>query len=164
MDLELRPIRPDDASFLYRVYASTRAEELAQTGWDDAQKESFLRMQFAAQHQDYLSRFAQARFDMIERDGQPIGRLYVDRRPEEIRIIDIALLPEHRIGGVGSRLLQDLLEEAMAVGVPVRIHVEQLNPARQLYQRLGFVTLREEGVYRLMEWSPGARAQAKMSS
>jgi ribosomal protein S18 acetylase RimI-like enzyme len=164
VDLVLRPIREDDTPFLYRLYASTRAEELAPLDWDDTRKEAFLRMQFEAQHHDYRARFREARFDIVEQAGKPLGRLYVDDRPEEIRIIDIVLLPEYRNAGLGSRLLGDLLDRARAHRKPVRIHVEKLNPARRLYDRLGFVAVSDVGVYELMEWSPSAEPQVKTSS
>jgi ribosomal protein S18 acetylase RimI-like enzyme len=84
-------------------------------------------------------------------DGRPAGRLYVGRWPQTIRIVDIALLPEHRGVGVGTRLLGGLLAEADAAGKPVSIHVERFNPAMRLYRRLGFEELEDKGVYVLME-------------
>lgn len=152
--ITLRPIRAEDDAFLRRVYAGTRAEELAATGWDDAQQQAFLRMQFDAQHGYYREQFADASYDLIEADGAAIGRLYVDRRADEIRIIDIALLPERRGAGIGGRLMRGLLAEAQQAGKPVRIHVERNNPARRLYERLGFVRRGDTGVYYLMEWTP----------
>src|SRR5206468_633255 len=122
--------------FLYQVYASTRLEELAVTGWDEAQRDAFLRQQFSAQHQYYQEHYAGATFDVIELDGQPIGRLYVARWENEIRIVDIALLPQYRRGGIGSALLKQVLAEGDAAGKPVSIHVEQFNPALRLYERL----------------------------
>jgi len=152
--ITLRPIGTDDQAFLSRVYASTREEELAPLPWTEAQKESFLRMQFTAQHNYYQEQFPDAAFDVILRDGQPIGRLYVHRRPDELSIVDIALLPEHRRAGIGSGLLGKLLAEADAAGKPVRIHVEQYNPALHLYKRLGFEVVDNTGVYFLMERVP----------
>ena len=150
----LRPITSKDQEFLYRVYASTREEELAQTGWDAAQKEVFLRMQFNAQHTYYMDQFSSADFTIIHQNDEPIGRLYVDLREDEIRVIDIALLPEHRNRGVGSRLMKEILGEGDRLALPVRIHVEHLNPALHFYRRLGFHKIGDTGVYYLMEWSP----------
>jgi GNAT superfamily N-acetyltransferase len=152
--IRLRPIAAEDRDFLYRVYASTRADEMKLVDWDDAQKRAFLDMQFHAQHTYYMQHFGQAEFHIILLDGEPVGRLYFDRRPDEIRLIDIALLPEHRGQGVGSFFLQDLLNEARRTGLPVRIHVEHFNPALRLYMRLGFRKIGDTGVYYLMEWSP----------
>ena len=149
----LRPIQAEDEALLFEIYASTRTEEMALVDWSDAQKEAFLRMQFAAQHQHYQKAFPDARFDIILSGDQPIGRLYVHRRPDELHIIDITLLPEHRNQGVGSSLLKELLAEAQEAGNPVRIHVEHNNPALQLYKRLGFTEIATTGVYLLMEWS-----------
>jgi GNAT superfamily N-acetyltransferase len=154
--LALRPIRPDDEAFLYRVYASTRAEEMAVVPWTEAEKTAFLRMQFAAQHRYYQEQFPDAAFDVILCDGRPVGRLYVHRRADEICIVDIALLPEHRGAGLGSALLGELLAEADRAGKPVRIHVERFNPALRLYQRLGFRHAGDTGVYFLLERPPGA--------
>ena len=157
--ITLRPITPDDEEFLCQVYASTREEELALTDWDPAQKAAFVQMQFAAQHRYYQENYRQTTFDVILVGGQPAGRLYVARWAKQIRIVDIALLPEYRNAKIGSTLLHELMMEAAAAGKPVSIHVERYNPALRLYTRLGFVPIGEHGVYFLMEWTPGtARA------
>ncbi len=152
----LRPVVPGDEEFLYRTYASTRTEELAPVPWTEAQKAAFLRMQFGAQSRDYAANYPHAAFLVILVDGAPAGRLYVDRRQDELLIVDIALLPEHRGGGVGGAILRDLLAEAAAARKPVRIHVEHMNPALHLYERLGFRPIGDQGVYLLMEWTAGA--------
>lgn len=154
-DVTLRPVRSGDEPFLRRLYASTRADEMALLAWSEDQKASFLEMQFTAQHSYYQRQFPEARFDIVEEDGRPVGRLYVDRRPEEIRLIDIALLPEHRNRGIGGRLMDQLLAEARTAGKPVTIHVERFNPALRLYRRLGFREVEDKGVYLLLAWSPG---------
>ncbi len=156
--ITFRPVRPEDEAFLRRVYASTRAAEMALVDWGEAQKEAFLRMQFDAQRRYYQEHYASARFDVILRDGQPVGRLYVDRLEREINIIDIALLPEHRNAGIGGAILHDLMVEADAAGKPIRIYVERFNPALRLYQRLGFQIRGDTGVYYRMERPPGAPA------
>ncbi len=153
-----RPITPEDREFLYRVYASTRAEEMELVDWSDEQKADFLRFQFDAQHKYYREQFPRAAFDLLLAGGEPVGRLYVDRRADEIRLIDIALLPERRGGGLGSAILERILAEAEAEEKPVRIHVEHNNRALGLYHRLGFRRIEEQGVYYLMEWSPAAAA------
>ena len=150
----LRPITEEDQPFLRRVYASTRAEEMAVVPWTEEEKEEFLRFQFDAQHKYYMEQFPRAAFDLIVRDGEPVGRLYVDRRADEIRLIDIALLPEHRGAGLGGAIMRDILAEGAAAEKLVRIHVEQDNPAMRLYLRLGFEKIEEQGVYHLMEWKP----------
>jgi len=152
--LRLRPIRPEDLPFLAKVYASTRLEEMQATGWSEADIDRFLQFQFEAQHKHYQDQYDKAAYDIIVHDGVDVGRLYVDRRADEIRIVDIALLPEHRGSGVGGFLIRQLLDEAKGKGLPVRIHVENNNPAMTLYRRLGFKKTGETGVYHLMEWQP----------
>ena len=111
-------------------------------------------MQFAAQSSFYAEQFPRAEFQIILVYGEPAGRLYVDRRGDEIRIIDIALLAQYRNRGFGTTLIGNLLAEGESAGLPVRIHVEGLNPALRLYRRLGFRKIGDNGVYHLMEWSP----------
>lgn len=154
----LRPTQPDDLGFLYDVYASTRFEELQQTPWSEEQKSAFLRMQFDAQHRWYHGQYADAQYQVIEVEGEPAGRLYVDRTDDMIHIIDITLLPRHRNRGIGSTQLRMLMQEAAQAGVPLRIFVETFNPARRLYDRLGFRQIFDHGVHLQMEWKPDAAA------
>lgn len=151
MNVALRPVEPGDEEFLYRVYASTREAELAQTGWDETQRAAFLRMQFDAQSSHYEEHYGGAEFSVILFDGTPVGRLYVARWREEIRIVDIALLPEHRGMGIGTRLLRGLVSESETSGMHLSIHVERFNPALRFYERLGFRVTADKGVYLLME-------------
>lgn len=150
----LRPAGPEDRAFLLAVYASTREQELSQVEWAPGQREAFVEMQFAAQDAQYRQHNPHGSFDVIEVDGTPAGRLYVDRRPGDLRIVDISLLPQFRGLGVGGWLLARLMDAAAAESRIVSIHVEIHNPAAALYARLGFEVVAERGVYRRMEWSP----------
>lgn len=152
----LRPASPEDDEFLARLYASTRAEELAPVPWTDEQKAEFLRAQFDAQSLAYRENYPGARFWVVERDGEPIGRLYLWRNEaaSDLRIMDIALLPDHCGRGVGSSLLADVLAEADRDGMTVSLHVEEWNPAVALYRRLGFTPVERVGVYDRMERPP----------
>jgi ribosomal protein S18 acetylase RimI-like enzyme len=150
----LRPAGPGDAEVLYRIYASTREEELAVVPWDAAAKEAFLRMQFTAQDTDYHANYPRASYDLIVGGGEVLGRLYLDRGETAWLVIDIALLPEHRGRDIGTRLLAEVLAEAGAADKPVRIYVERFNPAQNLYRRLGFRPVADQGVYLLLEWTP----------
>ena len=153
----LRPVTPADEPFLREVYAGTRAAELERVAWTDEQKREFVDMQFRAQSEAY-AQYTDTTFDVIELDGVAVGRLYVARNDEEIRIVDIALHPDHQGRGVGTVLLRRLIGEAAAAGRPLRIHVERENPARRLYDRLGFEPTADEvsgGIYVRMERLPG---------
>jgi ribosomal protein S18 acetylase RimI-like enzyme len=150
----LRPAAAADRPLLRAVYASTRADELALVAWDAPVKEAFLAQQFDAQDAHYREHYPGATFDVIEVDGQAAGRLYVHRGPRDIRIMDIALLPGYRGQGTGTDLLHSLVAEAQASGRTLSIHVEVNNPARRLYERLGFRPAAEHGVYLLLERAP----------
>jgi GNAT superfamily N-acetyltransferase len=152
--LRFRRIGEADMKFLLRVYKSTRVEELALVPMSDEAKAAFLHMQFWAQHAHYQKHYPQADWLVIERHGEDIGRLYIERWPTQHRIIDIALLPEYRGTGAGGALLRDLMDEAAAAGKAVSIHVEKMNPAMRLYRRLGFQLEEDKGVYDLMRWTP----------
>ena len=160
MSHRLRAATPEDRDFLLAVYAGVREPELAQVEWPPGAKEAFVAQQFDAQDRYYREYYAGASFDVIEVDGRPAGRLYVDRWPAEIRIVDIALAPEFRGRGVGSVLLRGLIEEARASDRSLTIHVEHGNPARRLYERLGFVPVAERGHNTLMSAGPPLRAGA----
>lgn len=160
MTIGLRATEPRDDALLLAVYGSSREDELATTDWDEARKRAFVEQQFRAQDQYYRANYANATYQVILVDGQPAGRLYVARWPDEIRIMDIALLPPFRGRGVGKRLLGDLQAEATAAGKPLRIHVERFNPALSLYARLGFRLVEDRGVYLFLEWSPEGASSA----
>jgi ribosomal protein S18 acetylase RimI-like enzyme len=155
---ELRPTTPEDRDFLLEVYASTRVDELALVDWDAEQKLAFLTMQLDAQERHYRGTYRNATFDVVVMEGQRAGRLYVARWDAEIRIIDISLLPECRGRGIGTAVLDDLLQEATTASKPVTIHVEHGNRALGLYERLGFVQTSVLDTHVLMERRPADQA------
>jgi ribosomal protein S18 acetylase RimI-like enzyme len=148
----LRPENGADVPFLRRLYVSTRREELAiVTDWSDAQKQAFLESQFGFQRHHYLTYYASADCAILEQDGVPAGRLYIDRQQKTLLVVDISLLPEWRRRGIGTALLQAVIAEARAVGKSATISVEKFNPAQRLYRRLGFREVADEGVHWVME-------------
>jgi ribosomal protein S18 acetylase RimI-like enzyme len=151
--ISARPVQPDDEPFLLHIYASTRADELALVPWTIEQKQAFVSMQFAAQQDHYQKEYPGASHEIILASDLPIGRLYVAWLEDEIRIIDFTLLPEQRNAGVGSFLLTRLLKQAAGAGKVVRIYVEEFNPSLRLFERLGFKSVGEQGIYLLMEWN-----------
>jgi ribosomal protein S18 acetylase RimI-like enzyme len=147
-----RAVSALDEPFLRRVYAGTRERELAMVPWSDEQKAEFVNMQFDAQARYYLDVYADASYEVIEVEGVPAGRLYLAELPAETRIVDITLIQEYRGRGIGTKLLGRILDRARAAGRSVSIHVELENPARRLYERLGFAAIAQHGIYTLMEW------------
>jgi ribosomal protein S18 acetylase RimI-like enzyme len=148
----LRPQTEADRDFLLRLYASTHDDLLSALPPEPGSQ--ILRQQFQTQLAYYTATFPAARYDVITLAGAAAGRLYVNRSGSELRILDIALLPEHRGQGLGTQILRTLLAEAETAGLPIRLHVERENSALRLYQRLGFSLLAEEGIYLLMEYQP----------
>ncbi len=154
MTISLRPYRDYDRDFLFRLYASTRADEIAPFGWPPAQQEAFLRMQFTAQQQWYSMSYAQAEHQILELEGVPIGRMMVSRQQPFMLLVDIALLPEHRGKGIGSGLIRDLIQQCNREKLPLRLQVLKTNPALRLYERLGFTRTGEDQIYIQMERQP----------
>jgi ribosomal protein S18 acetylase RimI-like enzyme len=154
--VSLRPATPADRDLLFRVYASTREEELASVPWPAEAKEAFLRQQFDAQDAWWRTHYAGATFEVVVVDGRDAGRLYLWEGPSEIRVVDVALLPEARGGSAGTRLLSDVQRRAAVAGKSVTIHVERMNPALRLYERLGFRLVEDKGVYLFLEWRSDA--------
>ena len=134
------------------VYASTRLEELEAFGWDENQKQAFIKMQFLARER------SQPRVDnkIILLNGRPVGRMLVDRTETPMVLRDIALLTEYRNAGIGSRLIQELMTEAASAGKPIRLHVVASSPAVRLYERLGFRSTGDDAgaAYLEMKWVP----------
>lgn len=156
--LHLREETTADLDFAASLYASTRVAELAAVPWSDAEKAAFCRMQFDAQHTHYAAHYPGVQFMIIERklDGQsqPIGRLYVEQTVAALLLMEITLLPASRGAGVGGAITSSLLQHARANALPMRLHVEPLNPAKRLYERLGFVDVETSGFYTLMVAAP----------
>jgi GNAT superfamily N-acetyltransferase len=147
---------PEDELFLLKVYGSTREEELARVPWTEAQREAFLKMQLAAQHQHYKQLYPEGDYLIILARDRAVGRLYFARLAEQIRIMDITILPEERGRGLGTSIIRDLMTEAAAAKKPLRIYVESFNPSLRLFERLGFSMIEENGIHLLMQWQAGA--------
>jgi ribosomal protein S18 acetylase RimI-like enzyme len=154
MPITLRDAVPEDKPLLFELYASSRAQEMALVPWSVEQRTAFLRMQYDAQTTHYRQAFPEATFSVILRDGTPVGRLYVRRAENEIRILDITILPEVRNQGIGSTVLNDLLREAEQSNKNVLIYVETFNPGLGLFERVGFKRIAEEGINFLMKYQP----------
>ncbi|QBB71908.1 N-acetyltransferase [Pseudolysobacter antarcticus] len=150
--LALRNESAADTVFLEALYASVRAEEMRPVPWPDQAKRDFLQQQFQLQHEHYRRVYIGADFLVVEHEGEPIGRIYVYRTPNEIRLMDIALIERMRGGGIGSSLLDALMQEATIKQIQLALHVEPNNPAQRLYQRLGFSLIEDRGVYHFLGW------------
>jgi ribosomal protein S18 acetylase RimI-like enzyme len=146
----------DDLAFVGALYASTREHEFAPLGWPAEQLRSFLAQQHELQHLHYRSHYPEADSLILEQAGEPVGRLYIEQRADALHLIDLALMPQLRGRGIGGAILADLIAAARAAGRKVSLQVVHHNPARRLYERLGFRTVEDVGAYLRMEWDGGA--------
>lgn len=156
LQISLRKTTDADRDLLQIIYATTRIDELNQvTSWTAEQKAAFISHQFHAQDSYYKAQFPDADYDLILIDSIPAGRLYVNRNLQNacIHIIDITLLPEFRNKGIGTHLLRALHDESLNIGKVLSIYVEKFNPAKRLYERLGFEVKDDSNeIYQYMEW------------
>lgn len=152
--ISLRPATPEDAPFLLVLYKSSRGDDLRGLGWEDQRVAEFLDMQYEAQQRFHANEYRRPVDQIIERNGEPIGRLMFEPREHEIRCVDIAILPAHRSAGFGAQLLRDLQTEATRQKKPLRLQVIRFNRAIALFERLGFQRISETGTHFQMEWTP----------
>lgn len=152
MAVTLRAVTPDDESFLFEVFASTRLDEFRFL--EEQQKQALIRMQYNAQRSQYDEGYPEAESSIILLDDRPVGRMLVDESERDFILVDIALLPEHRKAGLGTHLLRELLNRAIVARKPVRLHVLKSNPALRLYERLGFSRVGNDSMYLEMIFQP----------
>jgi ribosomal protein S18 acetylase RimI-like enzyme len=154
LELFLRPATFEDLDFQRSLYADTRSNEMALVDWSDDQKKSFLDQQFEAQTNHYQVYFPDAVTQIILLDQTIIGRFIRWDSQDYILIVDIALLFEFRNMGIGTILVQDLMNDAISLNLPIILRVEIFNPAIHLYERLGFKKSRLLEVYQEFVWTP----------
>ncbi|MEM7302678.1 MAG: GNAT family N-acetyltransferase [Pseudomonadota bacterium] len=157
--LSFRKFNQRDMEFLEALYASTRADEVAQAGWSDEQANEFLSGQFKAQHSHYQEHYPDADWLVVIKQRERIGRLYLERWPTQHRLIDIALIPESQKQGLGVAMILDLMDESKQADKDLSLHVEKFNPARDLYASLGFEAIEDKGVYDLMRWGGASKPE-----
>ena len=152
--ISLRPVRAEDTAFLLELYKSSRGDDLRSLGWEKDRISEFLNMQYEAQQRFHTNDYKRATDQVVLRSGEPIGRVFFERRDHEIRCVDIALLPPYRNSGVGTYLIRQLQAEAKRAGKPLRLQVIRFSRAVAFFERLGFVRISETGTHFQMEWTP----------
>jgi ribosomal protein S18 acetylase RimI-like enzyme/quercetin dioxygenase-like cupin family protein len=162
--LNLRPEHASDEPFLFELYGSTRAEELALANWDEPTRTKFIEMQFRAQRDGYRQMFPNGQFDIVLDSGTRVGRIVVNVTDAEIRIVDLVIAETQRGRGFGTELLRRLLQQAAAAGKPLRLQVVKGNRAAQLYQRLGFAKMGESVSHEQFEWRMAPAATSSLPS
>lgn len=155
------PITIQDELFLFVLFSETRASELNLVPWSEEQKNEFLKQQFQSQHQHYLSKYKDAFFQILKLDETPIGRLYVAELADEIRIIDITIFSEFRGKNIGTGLIEEILHDANEKNKAVQIYLETNNQSANLFARLGFVPIADDGVYQL--WRKSAQSKTNVA-
>jgi RimJ/RimL family protein N-acetyltransferase len=152
--LRLRSERPEDRTFRFRLFCDSRPPEWYQVTLEPSVREQVMRMQFEAQTKTYAARFPKARFDIVELEGEPVGRIVVNRPGVMVHVVDHAIVPGLRNRGLGTSIMQALMDEAAEARVPVRLKVADANdPSLKLYLRLGFKPIETAPFYIELEWT-----------
>jgi ribosomal protein S18 acetylase RimI-like enzyme len=141
MQIELRQIETSDFDFLWRLHNAALKDYVTKTwGWDENwQRESFIKA------------FNPSEGKIIVIDGKDAGYLWVIEKDAEVLLASIRLLSEFQNQGIGSKIIRDLLEKSEK---PVRLQVLKVNPARRLYERLGFEICEETATHFTMKAVP----------
>ena len=161
--IQLRAVEEKDTAFIEAVYRTTREAELNLTNWSEYQKSAFINMQSAAQLAEYKTKFPDARFQVIIYNKKDAGRFFTCETENDIRLLDITILPEFTGKGIGTNLLNRLIQRSNKIQKKISLHVIASNPAMKLYQRLGFVHIKNEGFYYYMEREPGDHSKTSSS-
>jgi len=158
---ERRPATPEDLEFLAALYTENRAPELAAFQASDEDKARFCRDQFELQRAHYTTHCPDARHEILLIDGSAVGRIWVDWRADEVRLLDVLLSASVRSQGLGTALLEELMHAARERALPVTLHVEHGNArAKRLYERLGFRVVRDAGTHAFLQWTPEDKASS----
>lgn len=156
MSLGFRPVVESDQPLLLALYASTRQAELELVPWSQEQKAAFVQMQFTAQSQHYVVHYPQSEHLVVLWAGAPVGRIWVDRAPEKIHVLDFTLLAAYQQQGIGTTVLTGLIDEGARTGRPISIYLDLWSPAVSLFERLGFAKVSDHGHQILVQWSPAS--------
>lgn len=153
--LHVRPVEATDERFVYELFCSVRGIEFEYAELSLAEKEQFLRSQFQAMHGTYAQRFPDGKHYIVVNQGEDIGRIYVNESNEEIRLLDVIIHPNQRNQGIGSQLMQQMIQHSEQTGKAIRFYVWQTNYAGQrFYERHGFKQIRNDNAYLLFELIP----------
>jgi ribosomal protein S18 acetylase RimI-like enzyme len=168
MEYTLRPATNDDFEFLLRLRAAALGPYVAHIwGWnDDDQRQRFARA-FDPAHYQIVHQGEALGGEALGGEalggealgGEALGAIEVEQREHETHLVNIALLPRHQGKGVGAALIRSVIARADADNVPVTLQVFKINPARHLYERLGFVVTGETATHYQMRRPVSGRDQ-----
>jgi RimJ/RimL family protein N-acetyltransferase len=156
----LRPERPEDEPFLFRLFVANNVGILHQIGFPQDFVDKLIRFQHQSQTATYRDMFPDAVFSIVEWQGEAVGRFIEHDEKDVVYFVDFALFPEHQTKGLGTALTRALMEEWAGRGRGTRVKVLMNNePSLKLCRKLGFVeTGPPESAYVELRWMPGSRS------
>lgn len=148
-----RPAVAEDEAHVFAVFSTTWHHAVAAMP-NPALAQHFLRIQYTAQERRFRSRYPALERCVVMVGDEPVGRLYVQRAPTALHIVDLTLLPEHRSQGIGGTIVAELMAEATDLGVPVRTRLGRTHDAIRYAMNAGFRVVAEDDVETHLEWTP----------
>ncbi|MGM3173890.1 GNAT family N-acetyltransferase [Dickeya lacustris] len=136
MQLDLIPATPSDIPYLLQLRQRTMAGYLADIGAPTDDDSLMQRVLYAFEHAH-----------IVQLEGQPAGLFKYAFVPEAQHwyLIQLQIHPDFQNRGIGQLLIASLIAKASAECQPVVLSVLKNNPARFLYQHLGFnITAEDE--------------------
>ena len=157
----LRASVDGDDAFLYDVFCTTWESEVAALP-NPKLAQHVLRIQHIAQERRWRSRYPGQQQYVVLEAGEPAGRLYADRTPETLHVVDLTLLPRFQSRGIGTRIFADLQQLAAEEGLTVTLRVPRRNlRATELYSRVGFRLVTLDDLDNYFEWTPAAQREVQ---
>ena len=153
MDIQLKKKDENDSEFLFQLFEEIKIAELNIFNWPEQMRNQFISMQYNAFEKMIKNEYPKADDFIIIYNFQNAGRLQLNKDNSGLRIINISLLPDFRNLGIGSKVIKDLLSEADSKKRPVYLEVDKVNPAFNLYSRLGFEIYHQDEIKYSMKYS-----------
>ena len=157
MQITLQPeaLTPEADSLAYRLFAVDKLAEFAAIGVPQLQAEELVQMQWRGRTLTYANQYPGAEDWTISlEDGTPVGRYLLQKTSQSVRMVDFAILPEWRGRGIGTQVLQRLIQNTATNGSIFSLRVEKNNRALYLYKRLGLNIISSDEISFEMEWKP----------
>ena len=144
--LKTRNATDSDKGFLWKLKVASMRQYVEQVyGWDDT-----------VQYEYFENSFHPENIKIIQVDGQDMGMYELQERDEDWFLARIEILPEFQRKGIGTKVIQGIIQEAKGTNKPLDLQVFKVNPARKLYERLGFIKVGENKIHIQMH-SPNNR-------
>jgi ribosomal protein S18 acetylase RimI-like enzyme len=142
--IALAPASAADTDYLYHVAEATMRGYVEAT-WGEWHED--------VARAAIVDDIAHGRMFIVSTDEALVGLMSVRDEPTHIHLDKLYIAPNFQRRGIGTHLLRDLIRRATADAKPLRLRVLAVNPAKRLYERLGFVVIDQTPERYFMEYT-----------